>query len=90
MSDSPTRCAEDFKDALCTGNSVFAAGSEIGHLAPPSATFLMSDSSVSRECAPALPVRSSSTLRKKDRPVLPLSKPLPTPPSKEKKKKERN
>ncbi|TPP61717.1 Serine/threonine-protein kinase PAK 3 [Fasciola gigantica] len=89
MSDSYTRCSEDLKETICSGNSVFVAGTDIGHLPPPSATFLMSDSPVPRECAPAPPVRSSSTLRKKDRPILPLSKPLPTPPKKEEKKKKK-
>ncbi|CAL8099594.1 unnamed protein product [Calicophoron daubneyi] len=66
---------------------VRTAGTSVGHLSPPSATFLLNDSGMS--LAPAPPVRSSSTLRKKDRPVLPPSKPLPTPPGKEDKKKKK-
>ncbi|VDP81020.1 unnamed protein product [Echinostoma caproni] len=82
-SDSPSETTN------APGNPVCVAGTDINHLSPPSATFLMSDSAVPREIAPAPPVRSSSTLRKKDRPVLPLSKPLPTPPPKEEKKKKK-
>ncbi|KAH8854913.1 Serine/threonine-protein kinase PAK 3 [Schistosoma japonicum] len=60
----------------------------LSRLSPPSATFLIHGSEISNH-APAPPVRSSSTLRKKDKPVLPPSKPLPTPPGKEEKKKKK-
>ncbi|CAH8458118.1 unnamed protein product [Dicrocoelium dendriticum] len=65
------------------------AGTNVGQLPPPSATFLLEESSLSAQLAPAPPVRSSSTLRENDRPVFPISKPLPTPPGKEEKKKKK-
>lgn len=65
------------------------ASTNVGHLPPPSATFLLEESSLSAQLAPAPPIRSSSTLRESDRPIFPISKPLPTPPGKEEKKKKK-
>ncbi|CAH8824884.1 unnamed protein product [Trichobilharzia szidati] len=67
---------------------VCAADNSLSRLSPPSATFLIHGSEMPHH-APAPPVRSSSTLRKKDKTVLPPSKPLPTPPGKEEKKKKK-
>ncbi|CAH8438660.1 unnamed protein product [Heterobilharzia americana] len=67
---------------------VCAADNNLSRLSPPSATFLIHGSETPHH-APAPPVRSSSTLRKKDKTVLPPSKPLPTPPGKEEKKKKK-
>ncbi|KER31763.1 hypothetical protein T265_02122 [Opisthorchis viverrini] len=74
--------------SLDNSGAVLMAGTNVNNLSPPSATFLLSDSNIS-DFAPAPPVRSSSTLRKKDGLVLPPSKPLPTLPGKEEKKKKK-
>ncbi|KAA3678911.1 uncharacterized protein DEA37_0009334 [Paragonimus westermani] len=89
--DTPHFCRDFNQLTLETSEirPVLMAGTNVGHLSPPSATFLFSESGISSQLAPAPPVRSSSTLRKKDRPVLPPSKPLPTPPGKEEKKKKK-
>ncbi|KAF6779704.1 hypothetical protein AHF37_01480 [Paragonimus kellicotti] len=89
--ETPHFCQEFDRLTLETSEirPVCMAGTNVGHLSPPSATFLFSESGISAQLAPAPPVRSSSTLRKKDRPVLPPSKPLPTPPGKEEKKKKK-
>ncbi|XP_018647827.1 hypothetical protein Smp_159730.1 [Schistosoma mansoni] len=67
---------------------VCPSDNNLSRLSPPSATFLIHGSEISHH-APAPPIRSSSTLRKKNKPVLPPSKPLPTPPGKEEKKKKK-
>ncbi|CAH8438826.1 unnamed protein product [Schistosoma guineensis] len=67
---------------------VCPSDNNLSRLSPPSATFLIHGSEIPHH-APAPPIRSSSTLRKKNKPVLPPSKPLPTPPGKEEKKKKK-
>ncbi|CAH8435894.1 unnamed protein product [Schistosoma turkestanicum] len=75
--------------SLCElDDHVCPSDNNLSRLSPPSATFLIDGSEIPNH-APAPPVRSSSTLRKKNKLVLPPSKPLPTPPGKEEKKKKK-